>query len=444
MIIPCPSCSTKFKIEDRIFGDKKIIKFQCSKCKTLFRFDRVSGSAWLMDEEKTLPAIPMRDLDAAAPAPAPVRAPAPAPVEPPPEKGRKEEGEERDLEAATGIFKPSKMQDQYESFEPARPAAPEFEDETPASQKVEITPPPVRVQPPPAVSAQVEPAPIEESPLDVAQIDASPPAPVGDVDESTPPQFGAISYPPVEAPVIREPEAPPKTTIPPARPTGRRQILASDLYILELEYELQEKAQKQSSARAKAVGVTAIVVLLIIVGLYLFITWKNDWNFAALFTQPEDAFAIAVGEKTLLEIAPDAEGLETAVTEIFATDTANGVRILVVQGEVMNTTVFPKKQIRVYIQVMTRGEQPVAAFETVAGITLLTRPQIEEKTIAGLNMYADSERKTADEWVVNSGRKASFQAYIADAPSGAEDPNQYTLEATAISAVNAITDGSKF
>ena len=339
-----------------------------------------------------------------------------------------------------------------------RPAEPEIEDETPASQKVEITPPPVRVQPPtaavqpppaplqpaPAAGAPVEPAPIEESPLEGVEIDASPPAPVGDIDESTPPQFGVISRPPAEAPVVRQPEAPPKTTIPPARPTGRRQILASDLYVLELEYELQDKALKQSSARARAIGVTALVILLIIVGLYLFVTWKNGWNFAALFTEPENAFAIAVGQKALLEIAPDAEGLETAITEVFATDTANGVRIVVVQGEVLNTTVFPKKQIRVYIQVMTRGDQPVAAFETVAGITLLTRPQIEEQTIAGLSMYADSERKKADEWVVNSGRKVSFQAYISDAPAGAEDPNQYTLEATAITAVNAITDGSKF
>jgi predicted Zn finger-like uncharacterized protein len=440
MIIPCPSCSTKFKIEDRIFGDKKIIKFQCSKCKTLFRFDRVSGSAWLMDEEKTLPAIPMRDVDARPP----------APVEPPPEKPRKEE-EEHDLEAATDIFKPSKMQDQYESFEPPKPAEPEIDDETPASQKVEVTPPPVRVHPPtapvqpaPAPAQPAPAAPIEESPLDGVEIDASPPAPVEDIDESTPPQFGVISRPPAEAPVVRQPEAPPKTTIPPARPTGRRQILSSDLYVLGLEYELQEKVMKQSSARARTIGGTAVAVLLIIVGLYLFVTWKNGWNFAALFTEPENAFAIAVGQKALLEIAPEAEGLETAVTEVFATDTANGVRILVVQGEVMNTTVFPKKQIRVYIQVMTRGEQPVAAFEAVAGITLLTRPQIEEQTIAGLNMYTESERKKADEWVVNSGRKVSFQAYIADAPAGAEDPNQYTLEATAISAVNAITDGSKF
>jgi hypothetical protein len=150
--------------------------------------------------------------------------------------------------------------------------------------------------------------------------------------------------------------------------------------------------------------------------------------------------AVALGSKTLLKVAPEAEGLEAAVTSTYAAETANGIRVVVVEGEVLNTSVFPKKQIRVHIVVKNSQDQGAAEIEVPTGITRLSREQIEGKTWSGLSVYEESERKNADQWIVNSNRKVEFQAFLKDAPSGAEDSNMYSIEATAISAVNALQE----
>ena len=245
----------------------------------------------------------------------------------------------------------------------------------------------------------------------------------------------------IQAPTESAPR--PKTTVPPARPrtsSGARQILSSDLYVLELEYELQEKALKQASARTRVFGLTALIVLALLTAIYILISWKNDWDFAALFTSPQDAVAVALGSKTRLKVAPEAEGLEAAVTSTYAVETSNGIRVVVVEGEVLNTSVFPKQRIRVHIVVKNSQGQPAAELEVPTGITRLSREQIEEKTWSGLSMYQESERNNADKWIVNSNRKVEFQAFLKDAPSGAEDSNMYSIEATAVTAANALQE----
>lgn len=419
MIIPCPFCNTKFKINDNVIGQKKLIKFQCSKCKTVFRFDRVSRSSWKLEEEKTLPMAARVD-----------------------EKKIKEffekkkiEETDKDIEAATDVFrkkeeKTADFEDSYESFEPEKPAPVPGEAPPP-------TPPgpikPVKPDPPDIDATPRQPLPSPQ-PKEIAAARHEPSVQVFQEDSFQ------VSPPPTKKAPEKTPRVP-KSTMPPDRPrpsSPEKKILTSDLYVLELEYELSEKPLKQTTTRAKVFGLSAFIILLILSAFYLFLSWKNDWDFAAIFTNPSDAFAIAMGHKSKLKIAPDAEGIETVVTRIYSTETANGIRVLVVQGEVLNTTVFPKKQIRIYIEAINSQDQVIESVKTMSGITLLTQKQVEEKSLSGLTMYFESERKKADEWIVNSNRKVAFQAFIRNPPSGAEDPNRYYIRATAVSAVNAL------
>ncbi len=454
MIIPCPYCNTKFKIDEKMFGDKKLIKFQCSKCKTVFRFDRTSGSSWHVDEEKTMPGIP--DVDDDQPRPSYGE------IEREETRRRKQQEEERDLDAATNVYlKQSEAQpveESYEDFEAPALAAKLARAARAGTPSI----PPV----PETHQAPLPAAPVSQDAQEAAPAPAPSPAPAGATDatdefssqdievlatgraepEPRPDDEITPITPGPPAVIIQsgaEPAPMPKTTVPPARQrtsSGARQILSSDLYVLELEYELQEKALKQASARTRVLGLTALIVLGLLTAVYILVSWKNDWDFAALFTSPQDAVAIALGSKTKLKVAPEAEGLEAAVTSSYATETSNGIRVLVVEGEVLNTSVFPKKQIRVYVEIKTTQDQVAAELEVPTGITRLSREQVEEKTWSGLSMYQESERKNADDWIVNANRKVEFQAFLKDAPSGAENSNMYTIEATAISAVNALQE----
>jgi predicted Zn finger-like uncharacterized protein len=420
MIIPCPFCNTKFNIADEQFGSRTLIKFQCSKCKTVFRFDRTRSES-LEGEERESPTIP--------------------PGPPPKEEKKIEEtfesfepkkpaDEDRDLDQATtemrrGTEEP--MKDSYESFEADKPAGPGPE-ETPSPPPADVAPPDdetLKSYPPPPAEPGIIIAPGVES-YDAGPSDFE----EKDLAEPTPPQG-------IQETAETEPRE--KSTVPPS-PKSRaaaREPFTSGPFVLEMEYEWAEKPLKRTSKGARALGFFALVAVFLCAVLFILLTGRNDWNFAAFFDDPSGSIQVALGRKALIKVAPEARDLETSVTEVYTADTANGSKILVVQGEVFNMTVFPKKQIRVYVEIADRSNQVVQSQEVISGITLLTQAQVEEKTLSGLTMYLESERRTADEWIVNSERKVSFQAFFANPPNGAEDPQLFIIRAVAISAVNA-------
>ena len=549
MIIPCPSCKTKFKIKEELFGDKQLIKFQCAKCKHIFQFDRETGKpaeeAGAARPSKPQPeamVAAMEAMKATAQAPKKAKAPEKALEDRPTTEFNKADLERPTTELVKKDSVKVEYEESYESFEPEKEAAPpepepagqadetklaETEQEAAIAEDVieEAAPP----EPEPAGQAdETESVETEQEAAiaeDVIEEAAPPePEPAGQADETESvetEQEAAIAEdvieeaaPPEGAEKAREAvaekearaeeageaeEAQPAQPVPPeveekaeavtaaaeaaraeagggepieespmeseqaaaqavARPApetaeaqatadeaarasradSTRNILTSGPYILELEDMLDDDPLQKASGRSRAVGITAILILLVCAVIYILIVWKNNWDFAALFTNPGDAIAIATGQKTKLLIAPDAKGLETALTRVYTTQTANDIRILVAEGEVLNTSVFAKKQIRLYLELLNIGGAVVATMEVPSGITLLAEREIQEKTFSGLTMHLEIERKTADVWVVNSNRKVSFQAFFPDPPSGADDPDRFTVRATAISAVNAL------
>ena len=474
MIIPCPACKTKFKIKEEAFGDKKLIKFQCAKCKHVFQFNRETGhsaeKAGTPRPGKPEPeamVAAMEAMKATARAPAKAKA-----LEKALEDRPTTELNKADMERPTTEFVKRDQvrvvcEESYESFEPEIEAAPpepepepeaaiadEAQDEAAASDtaekaleaaagkeaRAEEAPKAEEEEPreplPPGVEEKAEAAkeealaaraeadrgeagePIEESPVEseqAAALAAAQPAPQ------------EVEVPAAQSDAARARQA-----------DATRNILTSGPYILELEDALDDEPLQRTAGRSKAMGIGAIIILLVCAVIYIFIAWKNDWEFAALFTNPGDAISIAMGQKTKLLVAPNAKGLETALTRVYTTQTINDIRILVAEGEVLNTTVFPKKQIRLYLELLNIGGSVIATMEVPSGITLLAEREIQEKTFSGLRLHLETEREKADQWVVNSNRKASFQAFFPDPPSGADDPDRFTVRATALSAVNAL------
>ncbi|MFH1435729.1 MAG: zinc-ribbon domain-containing protein [Pseudomonadota bacterium] len=491
MIIPCPACKTKFKVKEDAFGDKKLIKFQCAKCKHLFQFNRETGqpveSVGAPRPGKPEPEAMMAAMEAVkATARAPKRARTP-------EKDLEDrpttEFNKADMERPTTEFVKQGTvkvvyEESYESFELEKEAAspePEPEPEPEPGPGPEAAGPEAAGQADETAKAQAdqeaaiagevkdeaaasgtaeEEARAEEAPKAEEEKQREPlPAEVEEKAEAAKDEAlaaraeadrGEAHEPLEESPVESEQAAAQAAAQEAGAPAARgdaaragradsmRNILTSGPYILALEDALEDEPLQRASGRSRAVGIAAILILLVFAVVFVFVAWKNDWDFAALFTNPGSAISIATGQKAMLLVAPEAKGIETALTRVYTTQTINDIRILVVEGEVLNTSVFPKKQIRLYLELLNIGGSVVATMEVPSGITMLAEREIQEKTFSGLRLHLETERETADEWVVNSNRKASFQAFFPDSPSGADDPDRFTVRATAISAVNAL------
>ena len=129
---------------------------------------------------------------------------------------------------------------------------------------------------------------------------------------------------------------------------------------------------------------------------------------------------------------------QKAVDVIYKGHVINGQRLdLVVNGEVLNTTVFPKKLVTLEVAIVGASGEIVARQEAMAGITLLTSDQIAGLGDIEMLERHEEDSKTAESWVIRSDRKGSFQALFTTFPPGVEDPALYKIEAKVISATNA-------
>jgi len=415
MIITCPKCNTKFKIADNLFGEKTLIKFQCSKCNEVFQYDRIKGVAIQPEKATTQPQQEKDTFESFEKEADTTKKgyPVYAVQAQKPREQKEEDKSDEDMEQPTTqmarqqeIQKQEKIEEKFESFE--------------SDENIPSTTP----------EEKMEYQPEQTAGKDISTITSE--EPISSIHEDT---YLSEKTPPQGMPAVQPLPSRKKPTIPPSRESS--EVFLSGPYILELQYEWSEKPLKRVSGGLKASGIIAAVVIIICVVLYIFISARNDWNFAAFFNDPYDSILVAFGQKTIIEVAPEAKGLETVITESYVTNVVNNLRVFVVQGEVFNTTVFPKKQIRVYIEIKDRNGTVVLSGEAISGITLLTKEKIEENTIAGLMMYLESQRKTADEWVVNSQKKVSFQYFFPNPPDGIDDSRLFSISAVAVSAVNA-------
>ncbi len=182
----------------------------------------------------------------------------------------------------------------------------------------------------------------------------------------------------------------------------------------------------------------ALLGLILLFGL--FVTWRNAWDVAALSQDPVHAMRVSLGLAPHSVISADARGIDATVTEWFRAGTVAGHELLVVNGEVFNETAYPKTGVIVEVAIVNSQGTSVFVQEVVAGITLLTKEEMADRSVLEIREQVSEDEKRARSWEVRSSRRASFQAFFTSYPPGVDDPTLYTIEAHVTSARNAIPE----
>jgi hypothetical protein len=199
-------------------------------------------------------------------------------------------------------------------------------------------------------------------------------------------------------------------------------------------------APEAPSRTGRAVGIFSAVLLGLILLFGLFVMWRNTWDFGALSQDPIHAMRVSLGMAPRSLVSQDARGIDASVSEWFRARTVGEHELLVVNGEVLNTTAYPKAMVQVEVAIVNSQGVSVFEQESLAGITLLTKEEMAEKSVLELREQMQQEEKRAKSWAILADRKASFQVFFTSYPPGVDDPMLYTLEANVTSARNAISE----
>ncbi|MBW2260811.1 MAG: zinc-ribbon domain-containing protein [Deltaproteobacteria bacterium] len=389
MVIRCPQCATRFKVADHLIGGKPV-KLKCSKCKCVFTFQRKSEP--VRSESASHPRMPVvkprPGAVIGAPTPEPrskkmIGAPAAPQPEPP-----------REAKAGAPPEPAPAIEESFESFEQEEPE-------------------------PEEMKARGELPVVEDGPTAVYEV-------------ALERQAG------VAAPVASPPDVTPQAVEPASEPPPAASQPSVSGPALTLDDVLP--APEPPSRTGRAVGILSAVLLGLILMFGLFVMWRNTWDFTALTQDPIHAIRVSLGLAPRVIVSPDAKGIDAAVVEWFRARTVGDHELLVVSGEVLNTTLFPK--VMVLVEVAIVNSQGVSVFEqeAVAGITLLTKEEMAGKSVLEIREQFQADEKRARSWEIRADRKANFQAFFTSYPPGVDDPTLYSIEAHVTSARNATTE----
>ena len=427
MVIRCPECATRFKVADKLIGEKPI-KLKCSKCKSIFTYQRKSEPVRAPSpSHPRMPVVKPRSGAMIGAAPEPEQAPekkmigAPAAEQEPPAKkmigepAPQEEPTRKMIGEAAPEPEPAPaMEDEFESFEDEEPEPEEsfesFEEEEP-----EPEPGPEKVE---AEREQIE----KRGVMDV------------DEDEYTGVFEPAIDRRAAEKAAAGA-SAPGPAPEPAPEPVSQPSLSGPAITLDEVL-----PAPEPPSRTGRAVGILSAVLLGVVLLFGLFVLWRNAWDFGALTQDPVHAMRASLGLAPRELVSADAKGVDATVLEWFRVRTTGDHELLVVSGDVYNSTAYPKGGV--IVEVAITNSQGVSVFEqeVVAGITLLTREELGEKSVLEIREQVQRDEDQARKWTINPGRKACFQAYFTSYPPGVDDPSLYTIEASVTSARNAIDE----
>ncbi len=382
MVIQCPRCSTRFKVADHLVAGKAV-KLKCSKCMNVF----VHGAPAVGPKEPSHPRTPAVERpagrlvgapDAAAGRPLGTRAVRPA--EPGPEAP-----EPPVQQAASQV-------EAYESFE-AEP-----------------------------------PAPVASAVAEYESFEAEPPAP------------GPAEEPEAQDPGTGDAMPDPELVTSPdglAAQPARRPAPASHDSMPMLTLDDVLPVEPPPSRLGRAAGIGFLVLLGVALLGAIAVLWRNGWDLGACTADPIHAIEVAAGSKARVVVDEEAEGIETSVVDTYKALTGDEREILVVEGEVLNTTVFPKRMVTVLVSIVSSSGEAVQVKEVLAGVTLRTRAEIKSRSFLELDDELRDEAGRASSWVIRANRKASFQVFFTTYPPGVDDGSLYTIEARVKDAQNA-------
>ena len=409
MVIRCPECATRFKVADRLVGEKPI-KLKCSKCKIVFTYQRAAEPVRAPSPSHPRMPVVKPKSGAVIGGPAPEAAP-----------GKKMIGAPAEEPAAAPEKKmigapapePEAPEESFESFEEEEPAAEasfeSFEEEEPVEEAAPDAPEPG--------------IPDEE--------EARKARGVMDVDEE---DFTGVFEPAID----RRAAARAATEAAPA-PAGEA-VSSPSLSGPAITLDEMLPAPEPPSRTGRAVGILAAALVGLVLIFGLFVMWRNAWDFGALTQDPMHAMRVSLGMAPRSLVPADAKGIDATVLEWYRARTTGEHELLVVSGEVYNTTAYPKTQVLVEVAIVNSQGVPVFTQEAVAGITLLTREAMAEMSVLEIREQVQKDEERARGWTINPERKASFQAYFTTYPPGVDDMTLYTIEATVTSAKNAIEE----
>jgi predicted Zn finger-like uncharacterized protein len=505
MVIRCPNCATRFKVADRLIGDKPV-KLKCSKCQSVFEFKKEQAAEPVREPSPSHPRMPVvkprgaqigtapaksglgpsRTIGAPAepspeldegPSPEPAEGPSPEPAEgpspeldegpspepdegpspepaegpspepdegpsPEPDEGPSPEPVEGPVEATPSVG--PGLEEEFESFEEEEPAPVEppaeegFEsfEEEPAEEPAQAEPSveeiikktgelddedhtgvweavreravgkaaPAPAAPAPAASALAAPAPAAPAPAASALAAPAPAAPELKA-EPAPVEVSGPSQPSVSSPPITLEDVLPQAEAP--------------------------------SRTGRVAGIFSAALLALILVFALFVLWRNMWDFSVITSDPVSAIRVAMGLAPRDHVSKQARGLEAAVADWFMVKTADDREILVVSGDVFNTTVRSKQLVLVEVGIV--NSQGVAVFEqqTVAGVTFMTRQEMAQMSVLEILDRIDEDKRRAEKRQLHPDKKASFLVFFTTFPPGVEDPALYSIQARVESAMNA-------
>jgi predicted Zn finger-like uncharacterized protein len=405
MVIRCPECATRFKVADKLIGEKPI-KLKCSKCKSIFTYQRKSEPVRAPSPSHPRMPVVKPTSGAMIGAPAPREAPAKKMIgEPaPPEEPRK-----KMIGAPAPEPEPAPaLEDEFESFEEEEPEPEEsFEEEEPAGDAEQ--------------DAEEERRQAEIKARGVMEVD----------EEDSTAVFEAAIDRRAAAKAAAEAARPEPVPAPAPEPVSQPSLSGPAITLDEML-----PAPEAPSRTGRAVGILSAALLGVILVFGLFVLWRNAWDFGALTQDPVHATRASLGLAPREVVSEEAKGIDATVLEWFRVRTAGEHELLVVSGDVYNSTDYPKGGVIVEVSIV--NSQGVAVFdkEVVAGITLLTREELGEKSVLEIREQVQRDEEQARKWTINPGRKASFQAYFTSYPPGVDDPSLYTIEGTVTSARN--------
>lgn len=402
MVITCPQCSTRFKIADHLVKDKPV-KLKCSKCKHVFRFAR-AGAA-----RPSHPCMPVVK----------------PPVKPEPEPSGEpaDEARVRPSHPRMPVVKPPARPEQpevapFESFEPepsgepADEAAPEPEQPSVASFE-SFEPEPAPEPPPEPTADDVDPGDAAPSP---SPEPAGPEPTVDDVDAQ-------------DVPVPPEPSARP--------PGGADAPDAAPVSVPTLTLEDVLPEPEPPSRAGRIVGIAGAALLGVMILLVLFVLYRTAWDVGYVTSDPVAAVKVALGQTRRVLVDDEARGIEASVVDSYKAITGDEREIFVVDGEVLNTTVFPKRMVTVRVSILGSTGEVVKTQDVLAGVTLRSKSEMKSRSFLEMDDELRRERQDAGKWVIRANRKANFQAIFVSYPPGVQDISLYSIVALVVDAQNA-------
>jgi len=390
MVIRCPECATRFKVADHLIGDKPV-KLKCSKCRTVFTYQRRSEP--VRSEAPSHPRMPVvrpggKMIGAPAGEPKPEKKMIGAPAEPETAPSLDEQFESFEAEEPAA-------EESFESFEAEEPAAGEEEEKRLAGVKERGV-----MEVDEEEHTAVFEAAIDRRAAARAAEKATAPPPVQDAE--------AASQPSLSGPAIT------------------------------LEDVLP--APEPASSKARAVGILSAALLGFVLVFGLFVMWRNGWDLAALLQDPVHAMRVSLGLAPHSLVSDEARDIDATVSEWFRATTAGDHTLLVVNGEVFNSSAYPKTAVIVEVAIVNSQGVDVFKQEAAAGITLLTKQEMEDRSVLEIREQMQADEQRARSWIVQPNRRASFQVFFTSYPPGVDDPMLYTIEASVTSARNAIEE----